>query len=318
MQRKCCSTKLLNWLFFHVIVGTPPRYVLVNASDWAVFLAPTITSYLSRGDGLALFHWSNHQPAIFSRMRFCQQLPTSPSASFFLFYDASKPVTRARRPCSGTSRNKLRAAFVNTSNKSSHPTVNIPAPRSNPPAWLSLIHRIPIPLQHPIQWPPVSSCWLCSIIPLSHCDYTVACICPMEVGTGPCQSHAGPAPPQPTHSARPEQLYIRRNRRTQHLFPNPQLDGRQMSTRSPYETPRSFLGLWRILLGEANFRLLGIWACFSPERPRSVRPDCQDLALVNKLGTVQLIGPDKDWSSKVDAIEWPNRCKRAGQEKPSA
>jgi hypothetical protein len=35
---------------------TPPRYVLVNASDWAVFLAPTITSYLSRGNGLAPFH----------------------------------------------------------------------------------------------------------------------------------------------------------------------------------------------------------------------------------------------------------------------
>jgi hypothetical protein len=34
----------------------PPRYVLVRASDWAVFLAPTITSYLSRGNGLALFH----------------------------------------------------------------------------------------------------------------------------------------------------------------------------------------------------------------------------------------------------------------------
>ena len=60
-------------------------------------LALSVHLYLSRGDDVALtigqYINLQHSPAC---------LPTSAN----IFYDASKTVTRARRPCNGTSRNK--------------------------------------------------------------------------------------------------------------------------------------------------------------------------------------------------------------------
>src|SRR5436305_2213232 len=91
-------------------------------------------SYLSRGNGLAPFHQTIGQIINLQHSAACARLPTSAYFSFSLSLSllyASKPVTRARRPYSGTSRNKLRTALCQYINQVIAPHRKHSRPRSN-------------------------------------------------------------------------------------------------------------------------------------------------------------------------------------------